>query len=68
VSHCTVNVKVTKSPEQLLGEGELLRLELSNWLAETFGDRCPEFCPECICCEAWKWLDQMTGILEQMNP
>jgi len=46
-----------KSIVQLDGEGLMLREQLAAWITEYYGERCPEFEPTCLVCEAWHAYD-----------
>lgn len=36
----------------------LFRMQpLGEMVEATFGQRCPDYNPDCACCRAWRWLD-----------
>lgn len=38
-----------------------LRTIAEAMLTEHFGERCPDFEEECVCCKRWKALDALTA-------
>lgn len=38
-----------------------IRTIAETMLREHFGDRCPDFEPNCISCQRWKLLDDLTA-------
>ena len=38
-------------------------LGFAAYLTENFGDRCPDFEPECMCCKLWALHDQVKEIV-----
>jgi hypothetical protein len=40
---------------------EFLRQYAARVLAEYFGPRCPDYEPQCVCCQRWRALDALVA-------
>lgn len=49
------------SREKFFMMAEHLRVIGEEMLTEFFGERCPKFEPDCVVCERWKLLDDLTA-------
>lgn len=46
--------------EAFVARGQLLKVDLQNWITEYWGERCPDCEPGCFVCRAWQAFDAMT--------
>ncbi len=52
-----------EATDREMGDLERAKADLKDharaYLSDFFGDRCPDFCPTCVCCAKWKAFDAL---------
>jgi hypothetical protein len=60
MSEATVTkIVIHKSEYAALFEGSQLSGRVSQWITEYYGERCPDKCEHCPCCEKWAEFDKL---------